>query len=336
METVSVSIANLCVPCRCGCRHCLLDACHRSAGVEYARGQAFARGFYRWMKRERPEMGGLYYVGYCNDFPQLRDHVDFVRSIMPSYNFLQFNGMALRPEEKLRMILEDVKNSGIRLIDLTFYGTEAYHDRFAGRTGDFRYLLTILKTANEVGPGVVISAALTMENRDQMAALFEILSHYDYQQSSVFLSHAKGRGEALSDLRLTKAAFDDLPEIVRQNFIRIPHRTEGEWLQMGVFPQAQRRALTLTLTPKNMDRLEQMEPDAIIRELEDMDDAYYAAIPSMEELARQYGRPDNQQLFRLRDLYLQWQKRYLKDHPISVPDMNDERHSFSTRLYSER
>lgn len=336
METVSVSIENLCVPCHCGCRHCLLDSRHCATGVEYARGRAFAKRFYDWMKRERPALGGLYYVGYCNEFPQLREHVAFVKTIMPSYNFLQFNGMAFRSEAEIYHLLKEVKSGGIRLIDLTFYGTESYHDRFAGRAGDFRYLLTILKAANEAGLDVVISVVLTMENRDQMAKLFEILSHYQYRQCSVFLPHAKGRGEALSHLRLTKEAFDALSEIVRQNFMRIPHRTEAEWLRLGVFPRAEHRALTLALTPDSMDRLEQQAPAAIIRELEALDDAYYAAIPTMEELARMYGQPENTQLFRLRDLYLQWQKRYLKDHPISVPDMNDERHSFSTRLYKER
>lgn len=336
MKTVSVSIENLCVPCHCGCRHCLLDSRHRATGVEYERGKAFAARFYDWMKRERPDLGGMYYVGYCNEFQQLTEHVTFVKGIMPEYNFLQFNGMAFRNASELQNLLMSVKESGIRLIDLTFYGTEAYHDRFAGRSGDFRYLLTILKICETIGLDIVISVALTMENRAQMGQLFEILSHYTFRQCTVFLPHAKGRGEAMSELRLTKDAFAALPEVVRSNFMRIPHRTEAEWIERGMFPEAQRRALTLALTPENMDRLEQMEPAAVIRELEAMDEGYYASVPSMEELACMYGRSDNQQLFRLRDLYLQWQKRYLKEHPISVPDMNDERHSFSIRLYDER
>lgn len=336
MKTVSVSIENLCVPCHCGCRHCLLDSRHRATGVDYERGKAFAARFYGWMKRERPDLGGMYYVGYCNEFPQLCEHVAFVKRIMPSFDFLQFNGMAFRSEPELLKLLEDVRDSGIRLIDLTFYGTEAYHDRFAGRQGDFRFLLTILQICEKIGLDVVISVALTMENRDQMEKLFEILSPYRFRQCTVFLPHAKGRGEAMSELRLTDDAFASLQEVVRANFMRIPHRTEAEWIERGIFPEARQRALTLALTPENMDRLEQMEPAQIIRELEAMDDAYYAAIPSMMELARMYGRPDNRQLFRLRDLYLQWQKRYLKENPIDLLDMNDERHSFSIRLYDER
>lgn len=336
MKTVSVSIENLCVPCHCGCKHCLLDSRHCATGVAYERGKAFAARFYEWMKRERTDLGGMYYVGYCNEFPQLCDHVAFVKTIMPDFDFLQFNGMAFREEQALHRLLESVRGSGIRLVDLTFYGTEACHDRFAGRAGDFQYLLTILRICEKIRLDVVISVALTMENRDQMEELFEILSHYRHRQCTVFLPHAKGRGEAMSELRLTKEAYDSLPEIVRTNFMRIPHRTEAEWIARGVFPKAQRRALTLALMPENIDLLEQMEPAQIIRELEAMEDSYYGAIPTMTELARMYGRPDSSQLFRLRDLYLQWQKRYLNENPISVPDMNDEHHSFSIRLYDER
>ena len=137
----------------------------------------------------------------------------------------------------------------------------------------------------------------------------------------------------MAHLRLTKQTYDQLPGIVKDNFMRVPHRTEAEWISLGQFPEAEGRSLTLALMPDNIDRLEAMEPADIIRELEAIDDAYYAAIPSVSELVDTYGRKDNQQLFRYRDLVLQWQKRYLLEHPISVPDMNDETHSFSIRTY---
>jgi len=96
------------------------------------------------------------------------------------------------------------------------------------------------------------------------------------------------------------------------------------------------RTLTLALTRQTIDRLEAMELEAIIRELEAMDDAYYAALPPVEQLAAECGRTDNQQLFRYRDLYLVWQKRWLLTHPLTVRDMNDERGCFSVRMADTR
>lgn len=332
MKTVSVSIENLCAPCHCGCRHCLLDSCHRSTGVDYARGKAFAQRFYNWMQENRPDLGGNFYIGYCNEFPELAEHIDFVRHYAPWFDFLQFNGLSFRTDAEIRKLLEDVISHGIQLIDLTFFGKEAYHDRFAGRKGDQAYLLRIAREAGTIGLPVIASICLTEENKDQMEPLFSVLRDAGIQRYSVFLPHAKGRGEKMSHLRLTKESYDALPQIAKDHFMKTPHKTEAQWLREPL-PQAERRALTLALTPENIDRLKAMDPAAIIRELEEMDDAYYAAIPSLEELARRYGRRDNTQLFRFRDLALEWQKRYLREHPIGVADMNDERHSFSVRLY---
>ena len=333
MKTTSVSIENLCVPCHCGCRHCLLSSQHCSTGVDYDRSKAFADKFYSWLRKERPELSGLFYVGYCNEFPQLGEHIAFVRKHAPWYDFLQFNGLKMRSEEEIDLMLQQIKDCGIRLIDLSFYGLQEYHDRFAGRKGDFKYLLRILSKANEADLQVTVSVALTEENADQMGDLFELLSQYRVKRYSVFLPHDKGRGATMAHLRLTKRTYDRLPEIVKNNFVRVMHRTEAEWIAYGQFPEAESRSLTLALMPDNIDRLEAMNPAEIIHELEAMDLAYYAAIPSIADLAHTYGRPENQQLFRYRDLVLQWQKRYLNEHPIDVPDMNDERHSFSVWIY---
>lgn len=333
MKTISISIENLCVPCHCGCRHCLLDSCHKATGVDYARGQAFARRFYSWMRENRPDLGGNFYVGYCNEFAELGEHISFVREFAPWFDFLQFNGLAFRNGEEIRALLGSVMERGVRLIDLTFFGLEEFHDRFAGRKGDFRYLLEIAGEAKALGLPRIASVCLTEENKGQMDALFGILREHGIERYTVFLPHAKGRGEKLAYLRLTQESFDALPQIVRNNFMRVPHKTEAQWLREGNFPRAERRALTLALTPENIDRLEAMDPAEIIRELEEMDDAYYSAIPSMEKLARLCGKPENRQLFRFRDLALEWQKRYIRERKPDIYDMNDERHSFSVHLY---
>ena len=42
MKTVSVSVANYCVPCRCRCRYCLLASCGKNTGVDQQEGMDFA------------------------------------------------------------------------------------------------------------------------------------------------------------------------------------------------------------------------------------------------------------------------------------------------------
>ena len=42
MKTVSVSIANYCVPCECRCRYCLLASCGKTNGVDRKEAMDFA------------------------------------------------------------------------------------------------------------------------------------------------------------------------------------------------------------------------------------------------------------------------------------------------------
>lgn len=45
METVSIGIQNLCAPCGCACKYCLLQSCNKAEGVDYFRGKRLAEKF---------------------------------------------------------------------------------------------------------------------------------------------------------------------------------------------------------------------------------------------------------------------------------------------------
>lgn len=334
MKTVAVNIENLCAACHCGCRHCLLSSQHRATGVDNKRGIAFAKRFYSWLKKNRPELGGTYYVGYCMDFPELTEYIAWQKA-HSGMEHLLFDGMKLRSHAEAVSLLREVFAAGTREIVLTFYGTGEYHDRFAGRRGDFDYLLMLAGLAAEQGLRVSAGIMLTQENMDQMDTLLDTLEKLPLRSCYLILPHAKGRGESLSSLRLTDEDLLLLSPRVQEKLSRSKYKTEAQWLEQSQFPKADSRHLTLSLTPENIDRLESMNPADVIAELEAMDDAYYAALPPVEELAALCGRPDNRQLFRFRDLYLQWQKRYWQTRPMTITDMNDERYSFSVHAFRE-
>ena len=139
-----------------------------------------------------------------------------------------------------------------------------------------------------------------------------------------FLPHSKGRGAAMSHLRLTKADFDALPEVVRRHFSRVETLTEAQWIARGEYPPVQSRTLYLVLHPEEMDALEQEDFASVIARLEKTHNHYLATMPADAALARMYGDPEGQQLFRLRDLRLKWQQRWVQEHP-GMPDLHDER-----------
>ncbi len=327
MKTASFSMENLCVPCACRCGHCLLEYDGHTIGAGYERGKDLARR----IAAESP-VEFVYYIGFCMDTPRLFDHIAFCQEIgSPGGRFLQMNGFRERPYDEIKGLMERIKSSGVELIDLTFYGHPEYHDAFAGRPGDFRLLTEMLKAANRARLPVNISAPITEDNAGQLQSLLNILSAYKTDSISLYLPHAKGRGRFLEEKRLRKATLEGLPALVRARMPKVKIQSEALWLAENEFPEPEKRHLTLSLTPDHFERYNKMSAEEMIGELETLDDAFYATIPPAVELARLYGDPSGDRLFRYRDLVLLWIKRYVHEKEIKLHDMTDERGHFSVR-----
>lgn len=332
MKTVSINVMNLCVPCENRCRYCLLSYDGKVSGVDYKRSEGYAKRFYEWLKRNRPDLSFLFGFGYSMEHPDLLRAIDFCQSIgSATGEFLQFDGMKFRKDEELETLLRQLQEHGIKLIDLTFYGTESYHDRFAARAGDYQLMINTLKQANKVGLDVTVSIPITHENADQMDELIAKLEQYRTQRLACFVPHSEGRGRLLDSVRFSKEDYEKLSENVRKRINTNRFKTEKEWLQSG-FPVNEKRVLTATLRPENMDFFEGQTFEETIAYLEKLDDDYYSTIPTVEEMAKVYGDPDGDRYYSARDLYLNYQRRYIADNRIEIYDINDERQCFSRRF----
>lgn len=332
MKTVSINVMNLCVPCENRCRYCLLSYDGKVNGVDYKRSEGYAKRFYEWLKRNRPDLSFLFGFGYSMEHPDLLRAIDFCQSIgSATGEFLQFDGMKFRKDEELETLLRQLQEHGIKLIDLTFYGTESYHDRFAARAGDYQLMINTLKQANKVGLDVTVSIPITHENADQMDELIAKLEQYRTQRLACFVPHSEGRGRLLDSVRFSKEDYEKLSENVRKRINTNRFKTEKEWLQSG-FPVNEKRVLTVTLRPENMDFFEGQTFEETIAYLEKLDDDYYSTIPTVEEMAKVYGDPDGDRYYSARDLYLNYQRRYIADNRIEIYDINDERQCFIRRF----
>ncbi len=332
MQTASINVSTLCVPCANRCRYCLLSYDGHLPGADYDRSQRYAERFWQWLKENRPELGFQFYYGYSMEHPRLTDAIDFARKIgSAGGEFLQFDGLRFRNEEETEALLRGIIAHGIRMIDLTFYGTRAYHDRFAARQGDFDYLLSILGAANRLGLEVNVSVPITNENAAQMTELLDLFSAYRTQRVMIFVPNGAGRGAALESIRLTRPTLDSLPEQVRAHINLNRFKPEGWWVGEGNFSTPEKRMLGLTLTRENIDCFERLDFAETSARLEQLDDAYYAAVPPLPELARRYGDPAGEGLFSERDLYLYYQRKFIAETGLNIYDVNDERNCFSRR-----
>ena len=332
MKTVSINVINLCVPCENRCRYCLLSYDGKVTGTDYKRSETYAKRFYNWLRENRPDLSFLFGFGYSMEHPNLLGAIDFCRSIgSATGEFLQFDGMQFRTDEELGILLRQLKDHGIKLIDLTFYGTEEYHDHFAARKGDYMLMMRTLAIANKLGMDVSVSIPFTHENTDQIDALIADLEQYRTQQIAGFIPHSEGRGRLLDPIRFSAEDYSKVSEDARNRINWNRFKTESEWLRDG-FPSVSKRVLTVTLTPENIDFFERMSFGETIVYLEKLDDDYYAAIPTVEKLAKIYGNPNGNCYYSARDLYLCYQRRYIVDHKVEIYDMNDERQCFSRRF----
>ncbi len=333
MRTSSISVCSLCVPCHCRCRHCLLSWDGSLHGADYERSQSYALRFYNWISQNRPELGFNFYFGYSMEHPHLLDAITFAQSIgSPPGRFLQFDGMAFRPQSQLRDFLSKLREAGIELIDLTFYGMGQYHDRFAGRQGDFDYLLRVLSTANEIGLDVQLGLPLTAESAPQAGQLLDIWGQYDSVRQSLFIPHAEGRGKFLEPIRFSDADFAALDKRAKILVNSSRFKSEARCLSEAAFPEYKNRALGLVLTNENMEQFEAMPFEETIAYLEKLDEDYYAALPSLPELAEKYGNRENHRWYSLRDLHMKYQRRFIEENGLIIHDINDERGHFSRRF----
>lgn len=333
MRTTSISVCSLCIPCHCRCRYCLLSWDGSLPGADYERCEGYAKRFHSWLKENRPELGFTFYFGYSMEHPRLFEAISFAQSLgSPPGRFLQFDGMAFRPQAQLRDFLSKLREAGIELIDLTFYGVGQYHDRFAGRQGDFDYLLRVLSAANDIGLDVQLGLPLTAESAPQAGQLLDIWGQYDSVRRSLFVPHAEGRGKYLEPIRFSDADFACLDPRAKALVNTSRFKSEAQWLSDAAFPEYENRALGLVLTRENMEQFEAMPFDEAIAYLEKLDEDYYAALPSLPELAERYGDKENLRWYSLRDLHMKYQRRFIEENGLIIHDINDERWHFSRRF----
>ena len=331
METKSIMLQTLSVPCACRCRYCLLSWDGRTLGADYERSRRYALRFSDYMKKNRPGVSFHFTFGYCMDHPNLPKELDFLNEIgSVQGQFLQMNGFRLRNHSENRELIAQIRAHGVKNVNFTFYGLPEYHDRFAGRQGDFDHILDLAECA--VGSGLDASAGLplTRENVRQAKELIELLEDRGIKNSFAFIPQEEGRGALLAPVRLTAEDFEKLGSKEKEKLNRKTFKTEGEWVS-GDWPEEKNRAILISLTPENIGEFENADFDSVIRRVEALDDRYYSALPSFKSLCEMYGNPDGDCFYGKRDLFRSYQRRYIAEHGLDLYDVTDERFCGSRR-----
>jgi hypothetical protein len=266
------------------------------------------------------------------EHPDLKGAVRTLRRLGgPTADFLQCDGMKMRDETECAELMGMLRDEGIKRLNFTLYGLSDYHDRFAGRKGDFELILRMMRAAKASRLPFTTGIPLTSENIHEADDLVQILLDYGSEKVFLTIPHEEGRGKLLRDVRLNMQGFLKLSPETQKLLNRTLFRTEGDWLREAEPIHDTQRMVMIALRPDNMDVYESRDVMSIIREIEALDDQYYASFPSFQELAKLYGDPNGEKLYRIRDLFYHYRAQYARDHDIRVYDVTDERQSGSRR-----
>ncbi len=333
MKTTSVLIQSLCVPCFNRCRYCLLSWNGKVEGAGWEQSVQLAERFLREFREQLPDMKCSFSFGYSMEHPELKEAIRTLRRLgSPSASFLECDGMKMRSDEECLDLIGMLLEEGIKKLSFTVYGLSDYHDRFAGRKGDFDLILRMMKAAEKKGLSFSSRIPLTTENISQADPLVDLLKNQGSESVSLFVPHEEGRGKLLSPLRLDRERFLQLSPASQSLLNRNVYRTEGEWLEAPEAVHDQNRMILLTLRPDNMEEYERQGAISVLRKIEALDERYYSVFPAFSELAELYGDPCSEKLYGIRDLHYHYRTRYLRDHNIQIYDVTDERQSGSRRF----
>lgn len=151
------------------CRHCWLGHMpnrNMEAGADewitdYFKPYFERISFYSWLRE--PD--------FCNDYRERwQKDIELSSNIMPErYELASFWRLVRDPE-----YVKFLKEVGVKIVQLTFFGLDKRTDQYVGRTGAFQELLqaTELLIANEIAPRW--QAFIYEDNKDELVALLRL------------------------------------------------------------------------------------------------------------------------------------------------------------------
>ncbi len=257
---------------------------------------------------------------------------DYNRQGFGTGQLLQLNVLRMRDDAALDAWMQKVALHGVKKIDCTFYGLEKTHNRFAGRTEDFDYLLRILRSAHSHGIESEAGVILTRENADQIDSLLAQLENLGVKNCFLVVPHIEGRGLGLNAVCFSTLDYEKLGEKACSCFNPRIYKTEAQWVAEQSFTFYSRRSVVLVLAATDGPFWAQADCEEAIRAIEEKDDVYYAALPSLPELIALYGDPAGNGFFSQRDLEMNYLRRFILEQGLHLYDIHDERHSFVRRF----
>jgi hypothetical protein len=211
-----------------------------------------------------------------------------------------------------------LQHDGLKTVFLTFHGFRQSHDEFAGRKGDFDYLLMMAEVAAALelrGDRAILIRKPTLR---QLPQLLDTLSAINgpaenYPDIYDYLGRAIEREDERPESDDLQVVPKELCEVIDMSRLR----TEGEWVAAvasGDVPPKSKMLYCLNVDETSVDSLEGEPCEDILEHLLQLYQAERAARPTLAEVAASYGNRGSRRLYDLRNLERKWYGQYYAEH----------------------
>ena len=132
-------------------------------------------------------------------------------------------------QKELAYYVSQLLDMGIETIDITFFGNEAYHDRFAARKGDYQFNLQLAKCASDNGLRCDPTIVITEDNKDMLDTLFQqLIGFTDEKNIHSFIPDYRGRGYCVEGVRIIESSYNNLSERIQKTLNKARYKSERE------------------------------------------------------------------------------------------------------------
>jgi len=249
---------------------------------------------------------------------QLVDYISFKNAYdLPGKDYMSLNGLPLYSQEELRNLLSILSQTGIRVVNLSFFGIENIHDKFARRFGDFDYLLTIARIITEYGllrSESIFLRKPTLKILPELVRMLDNIPGLAERHFSFF--DYRGLAVKLDDERPEYTDITALPDNILENINFNTYRPEAEWyrrIMSNELPMKTLRVHSIVVNNRNANYLEREPCDKILASLQKREEQRRIIEPSLISLANIYGDKEGYKMYALRDLEWKWMLNFYID-----------------------
>ena len=162
-------------------------------------------------------------------YPEIIELLSYARDLGLVYMpLLSTNGIGLVKRREWKVILEEFRRSGVKVLNMSLFGEKEYHNWYAGRNDSYQIIRRAAQRAKDMGFQLKWNLFATNQNADQIARLAEELEGDWHNISIPFYS------ETWDDNSSIAPSIEDLALLPKQYLKKIEssRRSESQWIKM--------------------------------------------------------------------------------------------------------